>query len=86
MKLRIVPTDLNDGLEGFGGNMETIEQRLLKLKDLGAGDEQCADCLHSQAPNMNGINVCKKCIADTPAFTALVNGLMAHASRLPSNA
>lgn len=56
--------------------METIEQRLLKLKDLGAGDEQCSDCLHSQTPGMAGIDACKKCIADTPALSDLVNGLI----------
>jgi hypothetical protein len=49
-----------------------IEQRLLKLKKLGAGDEQCADCLRLQAPNMNALSDCKKCIEQTPAFTAQV--------------
>ena len=66
--------------------METIEQRLVKLKVLGAGDEQCSDCLHSQAPNIGGIEVCKKCIADTPAFTELMTNLMEHAKGSPSNA
>lgn len=66
--------------------METIEQRLLKLKDLGAGDETCAECLGMTAPGMHGIETCKKCIADTPAFVDLVGQLMAHANRLPSNA
>lgn len=65
--------------------MENIERRLHKLKELGAGDEQCADCLRSQAPGMEGIEVCRKCITDTPAFTALVQGLMAHADSLPTN-
>ena len=49
-----------------------IEQRMLKLKKLGAGDEQCADCLRFQAPRMNALSDCKKCIAQAPAFTAQV--------------
>ena len=66
--------------------METIEQRLAKLKTLTAGDDQCNDCLHSQAPAMCSIEECKRCIADTPAFTALVQGLIEHRNKLTSNA
>lgn len=65
--------------------MEKIGRRIYELKKLGAGDQQCEDCLHSQFPNIGSIDVCKKCIADMPAFTALVNGLMGHAKK-PSNA
>jgi hypothetical protein len=66
--------------------METIEQRLAKLKTLTAGDAQCNDCLTSQAPEMCSIEECKRCIAATPAFTALVQGLMDHRNKPTSNA
>ena len=66
--------------------MEKIGRCIYELKKLGAGDQQCEDCLHSQFPNMGSIDVCKKCISDTPAFTALVICLMAHANGMPSNA
>lgn len=49
-----------------------LDCRMLKLKTLGAGDEQCADCLRLQSPDLNSIGDCKKCIELTPAFSAQV--------------
>ena len=57
--------------------MTEIEERLAELKPLGAGDEQCAECL---AMKIEPMNVCKQCIADTPAFTELVNSMMRKAN------
>jgi hypothetical protein len=49
--------------------MTEIKKRLAELKPLGAGDAQCAHCLEMK---MEPLDVCKKCIADTPAFTAVL--------------
>jgi hypothetical protein len=58
--------------------MDTIDQRLQKLKALGAGDKTCEECLQMTAPSMHGIEVCRKCIDDTPAFSDLVGRMMAQ--------
>lgn len=55
---------------------EKIEKRLEQLKAIGAGDEQCSDCM-----SIGGVPVmatCKQCIADTPAFTELIGRLMTN--------
>lgn len=52
--------------------LEKIGRRIFDLKNLGAGDQQCEDCLRSQYPNIGSISECKKCIAETPAFSELV--------------
>lgn len=56
--------------------MESIEERMKKLKPLGAGDEQCAECL---SYGVQDISVCRRCIADAPAFTEVVARFMEHA-------
>lgn len=58
--------------------MEAIGRRIFELKKLGAGDKQCEDCLHSSFPLLHGINVCKKCIAESPAFTDLAKKIIQH--------
>jgi hypothetical protein len=57
-----------------------IEKRMAKLKVLGAGDKNCEECLDIQAARgrLDGLSICRKCISDTPAFTELVNRLMAN--------
>lgn len=61
-----------------GGVMETIEDRLKTLREFGAGDEQCVDCL---SYGMDTLTVCKKCIADTPAFNKSVAALIYAAEK-----
>lgn len=57
-----------------------IEPRIEALKKLGAGDMQCAECLaYFGLPKMD---VCRECIAATPAFTEA----MAKIVKPPSNA
>ncbi len=60
--------------------METIEDRIDELKHLGAGDEQCRECLEM---SMEPISICRKCIADTPEFSRVVRQIME--SKTPSN-
>lgn len=54
--------------------MTEIEKRLNELKPLGAGDKTCEDCLSIK---IEKLSVCKKCIADTPAFIEIMNRLCA---------
>jgi hypothetical protein len=61
--------------------METIEDRIDELQHLGAGDEQCQECLEI---SMEPMAVCRKCIADTPEFSRVVRSIME--SKTPSNA
>jgi len=60
-----------------------VEHRLRELQSLGAGDADCAECLGMNVPS---IEICKKCIADTPAFTELVWRLMQRADQTPNAA
>ncbi len=60
--------------------METIEDRIDELQYLGAGDEQCRDCLEM---SMEPMSVCRKCIADTPEFSLIVRSIMEN--KTPSN-
>lgn len=53
-----------------------IARRLEALTPLGAGDEQCAECLCYYG--VRGMEICRQCIADTPAFTELVGQLMTN--------
>lgn len=61
--------------------METIEDRLDELQHLGAGDEQCRECLEMSIEPMS---VCRKCISDTPEFSRVVRAIMEI--KTPSNA
>lgn len=61
--------------------METIEDRIDELQHLGAGDEQCRECLEISFEPMK---VCRKCISDTPEFTSVVRSIMEN--KTPSNA
>ena len=61
--------------------METIEDRIDELQHLGAGDEQCRECLEM---SMEPMAACRKCIADTPEFSRVVRSIME--SKTPSNA
>ena len=61
--------------------METIEDRIDELQHLGAGDEQCRDCLEM---SMEPMSICRKCIADTPEFSLVVRSIMEN--KTPSNA
>lgn len=54
--------------------MDTANQRLKKLKTLGAGDEQCADCLLYFG--VRSMRVCRQCIAAAPAFTEAIAKVM----------
>ena len=57
--------------------MTTTKQYIDALKMLGAGDQQCNDCLALQAPKQPNISDCKKCIADTYRFTEQARILIA---------
>ena len=52
--------------------MEKIGKRIYELKKLGAGDQQCEECLHTAYPVIHSMEVCKKCIAESVEFTDLV--------------
>jgi hypothetical protein len=58
-----------------------MQKRLDELKTMGAGDAECAECLGMNIPS---IVICKKCIADTPAFVELVGRLMQRADQAPN--
>lgn len=59
--------------------MIEIDERLAKLKRLGAGDSMCEDCLSIK---IDPIAVCKKCIENTPDFTEIMNRLCKNVAHL----
>ena len=52
---------------------DIVVKRINKLKKLGAGDEECYECL---GINVTSIVICYKCIALTPAFEKAVSNLI----------
>jgi hypothetical protein len=58
-----------------------ITRRIDELQRLGAGDEQCKECLEMSIEPMT---VCRKCISDTPEFRRAVRSIME--SKTPFNA
>lgn len=61
--------------------METIEGRIVELKRIGAGDEQCLACLNI---SVTPIGVCRMCIELTNGFSPIVRPIIK--SKTTSNA
>lgn len=62
--------------------METKESRIVELKALGAGDATCQDCL---GMGIHSMDVCRQCIKDAPAFTAVVKRFIATSKVADTN-
>lgn len=58
---------------------ETKQERLIRLQKLGAGDEQCVECL---SLGVHDFEVCQRCIAVTPEFTVLMNRFLEHSGQV----
>ncbi len=67
--------------EGSDGRRVRMQKRLDELNTMGAGDAECVECLGMNIPS---IVICKKCIADTPAFVELVGRLMRSDDQTPN--
>lgn len=52
--------------------MTTIEKRIVELKALGAGDDECRQCLDL---SINPMSICRSCIAHTQAFNIAMEAI-----------
>ena len=59
---------------------DKISKRIELLKPMGAGDADCVDCLRLN-PDVS-IEICKRCIADAPAFHEAMVRLSAAANSI----